>query len=479
MFEASTLTHALESLELLMTLDTSFQISDHSPPTTTSLHQLNQPIHRLPVELLIPVLTQAISPDPSALRRPSRPFDIASTCRQWREVALRTPELWSVIDCRIVDLPTLEDEKRVVAYLQLHIDRSSLLPLEVSFSMHIPYHLRNDQHDSNLWLSLSTLFRRARTFKFSTHIDNHDALASLLSQRAPYLAHLAFSDGDFRFVGSKMLEIALDAPRLRILECDGGPIHLSGSHGPYPSVRAVSLNTEQLPSESSTFIDLLRYFPNVVDLDVSWYESDVQVVGTITAPNLESLTIEDRDRFFSSGLARCFSFPSLRKATIKSICDDDDDAGFVDSAAVTAFIGSALRSVHRLELAFRVGYDLSAAVVSGLEACLQLEHFVLHTYGLQSGVGVVTALSTLRMDGTWLCPRLRTMELGIHAAGDFDEAMVNLAIARGVGVSDSGRGLREISVHVMSFSADVSRGFALQARLDSILTGHVTAQTRV
>ncbi|KZV80421.1 hypothetical protein EXIGLDRAFT_845547 [Exidia glandulosa HHB12029] len=91
------------------------------------------PIQRLPVELLAMVFRNAILPDSDgflAMRRAGKPYEVASTCRHWRGVALHSPELWSVVDYLINDLWTIQLEERVAASLRLHLDRSSQLPLD-------------------------------------------------------------------------------------------------------------------------------------------------------------------------------------------------------------------------------------------------------------------------------------------------------------------------------------------------------------
>ncbi|KZV78094.1 hypothetical protein EXIGLDRAFT_692609, partial [Exidia glandulosa HHB12029] len=247
---------------------------------------------------------------------------------------------------------------------------------------------------------------------------------------APHLAHLSFSDAEYRLVGSQVVHLDLDTPRLQILECVGAPVLFSGRA--YPSVRAVSFDLERNQFQCPSFADLLRYFPNAVSVDIGWYDErfnpHANSTRLVEATHLETLTVKGEDCFFPYNLARCLSFPSLRQASVKYL---SPRPGIVlHSAAVTVFIGSALRT---------------------------LEHLTLHAYSHDAGAGVdlITALSTppSNTHTSWLCPWLQTLTL--HICPDFAGALLNLATKRAASASESapGQRLTKISVFLKELNA--------------------------
>ncbi|KZV87469.1 hypothetical protein EXIGLDRAFT_752219 [Exidia glandulosa HHB12029] len=425
--------------------------------------ELDLPIRRLPVELLIAIFTDAIVTSDffGLIRRAGRPFAIACTCRQWRDIVLHKPDLWSMIDYEIKELSTLEDEERVSRSLRLHIERSSRLPLDVCIDLRSKPSSLNGQ----FWSTLSTLFRRARVFQFTTTVNVHSTLTSqVLSQHAPYLSRLAFSEGDYRFAGKQVLELSLDAPCLRPIECEGAPVQLFS--GPYPSVRSARLHSDLLPS---IFFNLFKWLPNLVDLDIYWYDGPTRSHATLELEYLETLIIGGRNSFFYLDLARLFSFPSLHKASIKFGFDNQPNT--IDPRAVTAFIRSALHTVRSLELDLDAGpycdvssADVSSAIVDGLKSCTHLEHLTLHVY---AGDAAFAALSTPHADGAWLCPRLRSVSAYIGRStldsDIFIKETVSLAAAR------RATGLTKMEIILKEYSANYGRLLRWQDRLNGIL----------
>ncbi|KZV78272.1 hypothetical protein EXIGLDRAFT_784079 [Exidia glandulosa HHB12029] len=196
------------------------------------------------------------------------------------------------------------------------------------------------------------------------------------------------------------------------------------------------------------------------------------------ATHLETLTINGKGVFFPYDLARRFSFPSLRSASVKYLSTRPYMA--LDSAGVTVFIGSALRTVRTLELDFDIGYDLSPVLITGLESCLHLEHLTLHAYGrdADAGVDVITALS--KTDTPWLCPRLQTLTLHIcpQALGDFG-ALLNLATKRAASRVSAGQGLTEISVYLKEYVDESGADKHELSLLRQLLNGILSSPSRL
>ena len=59
----------------------------------------------------------------SCAKSEASPVKLASVCRQWREVALATPQIWTKISCY-----TSKNSK----YIEMHVNRSKNLPLDVT-----------------------------------------------------------------------------------------------------------------------------------------------------------------------------------------------------------------------------------------------------------------------------------------------------------------------------------------------------------
>ncbi|KZV87477.1 hypothetical protein EXIGLDRAFT_723695 [Exidia glandulosa HHB12029] len=440
-------------------------IKNSPPQQIDTMAAPDSPIHRLPPEVLILVLTFAITPTYANHTRSA----VTSTCRQWRDIVLNTPQLWCIVDYSI---RAVSDQSCITRALIRHADRASPFPLDVYIC------LKTDVHD-DIWRGLVTLYERAQSFRFLTAVDIHPYFEfGLLSKPAPHLTHFAFnvdSGPDSRIRNPTILELPLDAPKLRSIECGGQKlmIELPDPASPYiyESVRALTLRGEQL---AYSLVDVIRCFPNLVELDVYWYYNMhnyplfLPPSATLDLPHLETLTVDGvKGRaFFSLDVARRLNFPSLRKAIVRARFEEDLDPTRIDSR-VTAFMRSALRTARTLELDFDVKPDLSLAIVEGLETCAELEHLTFSTY---PGVEVIKAMSTPRADGMWLCPRLHSVSLHLHAELLHDnavrEGVMELATARGA------TGLGRVDLHLKDSESggDLNVLSAFQGRLNGIVS---------
>ncbi|KZV87471.1 hypothetical protein EXIGLDRAFT_723689 [Exidia glandulosa HHB12029] len=441
-----------------------------APQSQHIAHRTVSPCHifRLPVELLVLVFIDVImSVQAYYGSHRGRPFNLGRVCRQWRDLVVHTPYLWSVVDYTIRDLSTPEAEERVVASLRLHIERSSPLPLDVAIRLSAtPL-----QDESNLWPTISTLFRRASAFRFSTGVGIHAVLTSqVLPQHAPFLKCFTFEDNDYDkdIEPGEEMELALDAPLLQLIKYQGAPVRFPLQS--YPSVCNVSFHTSS--DEPSRLIDQIRRFHNVVDLDIACHERNFVAPGLtpMVLAHLETLRINGIDSLLiHDDIAQSFSCPSLRSAKLHGTCDDYNNGLVVAPSAVTLFMQSALQTVRALELNLALSRESSdaelvPAVVEGLVSCAQLEHLAYH---IHTGVGIIAALSTPQTDGTWVCPRLHTLSVHISYRVLDDEPLrgeaVKLAIAR------QGTGLKKIEV-LSGRMGDTSDWLPFQGRLDQILS---------
>ncbi|KZV86486.1 hypothetical protein EXIGLDRAFT_724754 [Exidia glandulosa HHB12029] len=405
-----------------------------APQSQHIAHRSEPPFHisRLPVELLVLVFMDVImSMQAYYGSHRGRPFNLGRVCRQWRDLVVHTPYLWSIVDYTIRDLSTSEAEERVVASLRLHIERSSPLPLDVS-------------------IRLSAM--------------------PLLPQHAPFLKYFTFEDNEYDkdIEPGEEMELAFDAPLLQLIKYQGAPVRFPLQS--YPSVCNVSFHTSS--DEPPRMIDQIRRFHNVVDLDIACHERNFVAPGLtpMVLAHLETLRINGIDSLLiHDDIAQSFSCPSLRSAKLHGNCDDYINGLVVVPSAVTLFMQSALQTVRTLELDLGLSRESSdaelvPAVVEGLGSCAQLEHLAYHVH---TGLGIITALSTPQTDGTWVCPRLHTLSVHISYRVLDDEPLrgeaVKLAIAR------QGTGLKKIEV-LSERRGDTSDWLPFQGLLDQILS---------
>ncbi|KDQ17440.1 hypothetical protein BOTBODRAFT_144253 [Botryobasidium botryosum FD-172 SS1] len=90
---------------------------------------LRAPIHRLPTEI-ISLIFRFIEPDSFRStfyirERKSAPLNISGVSRQWRQVALSTPRIWSKIDMRSMSLAALFIERSKHAPLDVAVDQGT------------------------------------------------------------------------------------------------------------------------------------------------------------------------------------------------------------------------------------------------------------------------------------------------------------------------------------------------------------------
>ncbi|KAJ7928849.1 hypothetical protein B0H13DRAFT_1597074, partial [Mycena leptocephala] len=73
-------------------IDALVEVSNYERNTVAALRHLIAPIHKLPVELMAEIFLLAIRDDYTHIKDT---FRISNVCSHWRQVADRTPRLWT------------------------------------------------------------------------------------------------------------------------------------------------------------------------------------------------------------------------------------------------------------------------------------------------------------------------------------------------------------------------------------------------
>ncbi|KZV81083.1 hypothetical protein EXIGLDRAFT_731796 [Exidia glandulosa HHB12029] len=430
---------------------------------------LLHPIRRLPDELLAMIFR--------TFRRASghsnAPFLVAAVCAHWRHVALATPRLWVVVDCTIC-LDRANAEEYWTTVIQAHLDRSASLPLSVTISYSGPRD--NDIELSHgLFPLFSALYCRARTFSFDTSENVTRQLAECLQGHAPDLIELDVNDGDCPNIATTVLKLwTLYAPSLESLACSGSALSWIGGDI-FPSVTDLKLWQETFLTAHLT--DLFVRFPNLQELKLfagNALTSPVPVINR--AEQLQKLEFTLCPGPMDVTIAQSFQFPNLREAEISM-----QDGHEWEADIFSTFMRSALPNVTSLTLTSGV-LAVQSGVVSGLKACISLEHLTLSSlFGVccfdDDEDEIFTALAAADAHGRWLCPRLRILTIECCVPQDsFANTIAAVASARCANaLTGSPRRLKKIDIRTRHETRiRISRPVpvdsrSLQERLDNIL----------
>ncbi|THU93100.1 hypothetical protein K435DRAFT_840379 [Dendrothele bispora CBS 962.96] len=97
--------------------------------------QLLSPIRRFPPEMIAELFTYCLPSTHPSTRDPSEaPLLLTLVCKQWREIALHTPYLWSALHIYISDFPGEGFVERRRNRIKQWLERSGNLPLSLSLT---------------------------------------------------------------------------------------------------------------------------------------------------------------------------------------------------------------------------------------------------------------------------------------------------------------------------------------------------------
>ncbi|KAL0958101.1 hypothetical protein HGRIS_000272 [Hohenbuehelia grisea] len=176
---------------------------------------LLSPIRRLPPGILEKIFLNCLGELELCYTNP--PWTCSHVCRQWRTVALATPELWSTIVT-----PMYPDENNVaisMKRIELMLQRSGLAPLTIEWQPH-HYHGRN-AHATSLSLLQLLVPHSHRWHSLKLKLPNDARLLQTLKGLVGRLPNLRFLRiFAFHDIGSSIKEFAADS-KLETLHMSG------------------------------------------------------------------------------------------------------------------------------------------------------------------------------------------------------------------------------------------------------------------
>ncbi|KAF8961082.1 hypothetical protein BDZ97DRAFT_1256023 [Flammula alnicola] len=131
-------------------------------------HHHNPLVHRFPSEITSHIFTLYVESindrlefeQPSNKADRSPPLLLASVCRTWREIALKTPRLWASANIFLYKSDLRGSQAELV---KQWLDRSGQLPLSISLTMDLPDHCQVQEE------SFSRLFDVVRQYSHRWH----------------------------------------------------------------------------------------------------------------------------------------------------------------------------------------------------------------------------------------------------------------------------------------------------------------------
>ncbi|KAJ7629759.1 hypothetical protein DFH06DRAFT_1338184 [Mycena polygramma] len=260
------------------------------------LDSFTYPVLTLPNEITSVIFIHFLPPHPDfpPLTGPLSPALLTRICRQWRDVALSTPQLWSAISSF-----DNNERGRELRIFELWLKRSRSCPLHLK--------LRTDEYWADDKLVEAIIPHRARWehLKIDFHMDNFQ----LFGGPMPLLRHLALVLGH----GSDD-EISLhNVPLLRTVALNSPAVTRTAL--PWAQLTSLTL----LPSEASACVSVLERTPNLVHCELHLFfpsPSNIDVRRDITLKCLECLVLMDYAGPAKADFLPTFVVPALRSLRI-------------------------------------------------------------------------------------------------------------------------------------------------------------------
>ncbi|KAJ7604215.1 hypothetical protein FB45DRAFT_1070678 [Roridomyces roridus] len=252
----------------------------HRLQTERGLHEQKlaeyaYPVLSLPNEIVSEILIQSLPSYPACppLKGPSSPTSLTHICRQWRDIALATPQLW-----RAIPLRASSDDKTPRDWLE----RSGSCPLSIKMESDEQARL-HPQTLAAILLHHERWERAHAACEFTLQVPN-----GLIPRTKRPRAHADF-------------------PRLRTLSLDC----LDDLAYWFPWTQLTSLTLTN-PS-SATYFSTLQGAVNLVHLKtIDCYQEPHAQLTDVTLPRLETFIMVDTEfGYFEQGLG-VFILPSLR-----------------------------------------------------------------------------------------------------------------------------------------------------------------------
>jgi hypothetical protein len=304
-------------------------------------------IHRIPPEILIQIFLQRLETSTK-----SPPWYLSHVCRAWREIALRTPQLWTRIP-----LPALSNRIRVaealVSFLPEYISRSK--DQAISFDWEGNWDpdgleeedLFEDPICGQSHVILDILIQHAERWGRVVLISGRwtsrfEYQLAQLHNRLPRLYHLELDVNNPEILHSQVFQAAPHLVEVKFLT----PFGSSGSERIHDFIRWNQLSSLKLTIPSSSILPQLDLCQHLANLDLEYVGPEVATLGVakLELPHLKLLSLHSPSDL-SSSLFELLSFPFLRDLRVFSILAQPEPFG-----SFLRFLERHAKSLQRLTI---------------------------------------------------------------------------------------------------------------------------------
>ncbi|KAJ7604208.1 hypothetical protein FB45DRAFT_1070672 [Roridomyces roridus] len=280
------------------------------------LDDYTYPVLSLPNEITSEIFIQCLPSYPACppLKGPLSPTSLTHVCRQWRDIALATPQLW-----RAITFEAPGEDRTAWTWLE----RSGSCPLSINVSY-------QRYTGSLVDTALAAILLHRKQWEYAVLTIQGQQVA-LLQGPMPLLCELTLHAPDsFTESSRRPSANACDFPRLRTLSLSC--FDDLGNWLPWSQLTSLTL----MHTYSPTYLSTLRGAVNLVHLKLIYCVQDShRQCPDVNLPRLETLIMVDPDGDFHQGLS-VFTLPSLRSLQVP--------ATFLNSDRIETFASLVSRS---------------------------------------------------------------------------------------------------------------------------------------
>ncbi|KZW01884.1 hypothetical protein EXIGLDRAFT_716524 [Exidia glandulosa HHB12029] len=375
---------------------------------------LIHPVRRLPPEILAMIFHTtawivfedrewALSPRLRTVSTQQTPYRLALVCRRWREIALNTPSMWRYI---CVDLRAITRENALLHefYLETSFVRSAkrhvVLRVDKSLDWEGDYD-RQPFRPESLRPYIVNMTRNDGVVDLSVNALDDD----LFDPDSPCV-NLRKLDTDVNTPVGLIHDLPTLAPHLKSISV---ALRTFSRRPPvtYPSVESFTLKSlfggRSAPGHAHPYENLFGFFPNAreITLDLS---TGFGTADHLRHDNVRTLRIDSWGQI--ERIADRYSFPRLERLEIgvKLSLWNDEDIHIEPMLHVVANGCASLRTlqIHR-------GIPLNADFALLLLSTPRLESLLCPRSTPDDKF--LQTLGRAGADGTWMCPRLTTIQM--------------------------------------------------------------------
>ena len=365
--------------------------------------------------LVTPGVRRIITPD-------SAPILIGRVCKEWRRVALGTPQLWTALALEHTSEKPLKVNPFTV--IPEWLNRSGCLPLDIYLGDGLEKLFALDKHAETLRLCMEMLgdhFHRCRSF----HVTN--AFPNILSAMfPPRRCRDARSLREFRVIPSifslpqRPLALGqITAPNLESIDVYRPSTFFDSIILDYSRLRSLRWNTSIASSDGESSLEnltrVLSLCPNLEECEImhpSHSTISLDKITMVSVPSLRRLRLKFTLQADPSPLFSVLRTPGLESLTLEQVSPISNIPGF--GGALSTFISAAPPPLKELRM---VRLILSAEDAILLSPLSRLESLQLHNCFLHPAF--LAALSPRAGDhpDAWTVPKLSSICLNSSAFG--------------------------------------------------------------